>query len=126
MLSPSDTSYPVLNASPSAHELDRAFTPDLFELAFAEQHTRQPVPLVGLLLLLKTFQRLGYFVQLSDIPLSILRRVSHTARFQSVPEGLSTYDSSTTRREHMALVRSFMSACPPSTAMQRESCYRPA
>jgi ATP-dependent Clp protease ATP-binding subunit ClpA len=32
--------------------------------------------------LLKTFQRLGYFVQVSDIPLSVVRHVSRAAGFQ--------------------------------------------
>jgi hypothetical protein len=50
VLSPSDTSYGVLNTSPSMQELDKAFTPDLFELIFARQRTRQPASLVGLLL----------------------------------------------------------------------------
>ena len=117
MLSPSDTSYGVLNTSPSMQELDQAFTPDLFELIFAGQRTRQPASLVGLLLLLKTFQRLGYFVQVSDIPLSVVRHVSRAAGFPNVPEDLSGYDSSTTRREHMAMVRSYIGV----TAFDRDA-----
>ena len=108
MLSPGDTVYPLLSASPTARELDASFTPDLFELAFAEKHTRQSTSLVGLLLLLKTFQRLGYFVQVGDIPSSIVRKVSHAAGLQSIPESLATYDSSTARGLHMALVRSYV------------------
>lgn len=66
MLSPRDTAYPLLKPSPSAHELDEVFTPTLFEMGFAEKRTREPVPRIGLLILLKTFQRLGYFVKLSE------------------------------------------------------------
>jgi hypothetical protein len=82
MLSASDTAYPLLKASPSARELDEFFTPNLFELTFAEKHTRQPSLLVGLLILLKTFQRLGYFVQVADIPRSIVRQVVQTVLLQ--------------------------------------------
>jgi len=117
VLSPSDTAYRVLTASASAHELDNAFTPDLVELAFAERHTRRPASLVGLLLLLKTFQRIGYFVPLSDIPASVVRQVSRVAGFANVPGELSGYDSSTTRREHMALVRSYIGV----TAFDRDA-----
>jgi hypothetical protein len=60
LLSAGDTSYPLLNATPSARELDEAFTPNHFELAFAEKHAHRPQSRVGLLLLLKTFQRIGY------------------------------------------------------------------
>ena len=64
LLSASDTSYPLLNTSPSARELDEAFTPNLFELAFAGKHSHLPQWLVGLLLLLKRFSgSVGYFVQ---------------------------------------------------------------
>ena len=49
----------------------------LWELAFVGDRTREPAPTVGLLLLLKTFQRLGYFVRLDTIPASIaLRRAA--------------------------------------------------
>jgi hypothetical protein len=71
MISPTDTTYPVLLPSPSASELMEAYSPDVFELEFAEENTRQPAPRVSLLVLLKTFQRLGYFVKLADVPRSI-------------------------------------------------------
>ena len=41
LISPSDTAYRWLNASPSAHELDEHFTPNLFELRFAGERTRE-------------------------------------------------------------------------------------
>jgi hypothetical protein len=40
----------------------------LFELKFAEERTRQAAPRVGLLVLLKTFPQLGYFVKVADVP----------------------------------------------------------
>jgi hypothetical protein len=107
MVSPTDTAYPVLTASPSASELTDAYTPDVFELKFAAERTREAVPRVGLLALLKTFQRLGYFVKLADIPLSIIRRITQTAGYDAVPSGLDHYDRSTLRVRHMALVRSW-------------------
>lgn len=55
MLSASDTAYPLLKANPTARELDELYTPNLFELTFAESQTRQPARCLGLLLLLKTF-----------------------------------------------------------------------
>jgi hypothetical protein len=52
-------SYPRLKANPSATELDEIYTPNIFKLVFAAERTWQLAPQVGLLLLLKTFQRLG-------------------------------------------------------------------
>ena len=79
----------------------------MFELKFAEERTREAAPRVALLALLKTFQRLGYFVKLADIPLSIIRKVTQTAGYEAVPSGLDHYDQSTLRVRHMALVRSW-------------------
>lgn len=112
MLSASDTAYPLLKASPSARELDELYTPHLFEIGFAEKRTREAAPRVGLLLLLKTFQRLGYFVKLHDIPVSIIRHVAFTSGYPEVPTRLPAYDASTVRFRHMALVRDWLQVTP--------------
>jgi hypothetical protein len=64
----SDTAYPRLKPNPSAKEMDEVYTPNLFECGWVEQRTREPVPRIGLLVLLKTFQRLGYFVMVNEVP----------------------------------------------------------
>jgi hypothetical protein len=71
-----DTAYPELKASLSAKELAEVFTPNFVELVWAEKRTREPAPRVGLLTLLKTFQRLGYFVPLAQVPVSVLEHVA--------------------------------------------------
>ena len=65
-----DTAYPQLKSASSAKEVDEVYTPNLVELVWAEKRTRESAPRVGLLALLKTFQRLGYFVPLCDVPAS--------------------------------------------------------
>jgi hypothetical protein len=72
MPSASDTAYPRLKTNPSATELGEIYAPNIFELVFAAEHTRKPALQVGLLLLLKTFQRLGLFRSLHRHP-----RVDH-------------------------------------------------
>lgn len=104
MLSPQDTAYPVLKSSPSARELDEVFTPTLFELGFAEKKTRDAIPRLGLLILLKTFQRLGYFVKLSETPKSVVRHIAATAGYPEQPARMSDYDSSSLRFRHMGFV----------------------
>lgn len=112
MLSATDTAYPLLKPNPSERELNEIFTPTLWELAFVGDRTREPAPTVGLLLLLKTFQRLGYFVRLDAIPASIVRHISKAAGYKDVPAGLSAYDSGTARNRHMVLVRSWLGVTP--------------
>jgi len=53
-----DTAYPQLKAAPSAKEIYEVYTPNFVELVWAEKRTREPGPRVGLLVQLKTFQRL--------------------------------------------------------------------
>jgi hypothetical protein len=103
-----DTAYPCLKAHPTAKELGEIYTPNLFEVALAEERTRQPAPRVGLVLLLKTFQRLGYFVPYAEIPSLIVSHIARCAGYSGVPEGMVASDASTTRDRHMALVRAFI------------------
>jgi TnpA family transposase len=108
MPSASDSVYPRLKNNPSSKELHEVYTPTPSELAFARERTRQPVQRVGLLLLLKTFQRLGYFVRYTEIPTPIVRHVSNCAGFPEVPEPMEAYDAGTARDRHTALVREFL------------------
>jgi hypothetical protein len=105
MPSASDSAYPRLKANRSATELGEIYTPNIFELVFAAESTRKPALQVGLLLLLKTFQRLGYFVRCAEIPAAIISHVARCADYPDVPKGLDTYDASTARARHMTLVR---------------------
>jgi TnpA family transposase len=119
MPSASDTAYPRLKANPTAKELDEIYTPNIFELVFADKRTRQPAPRIGLLLLLKTFQRLGYFVRYADIPQPIVRHITQSAGHSEVPERMAAYDASTVRDRHMALVRSFVGVSAYGHAARR-------
>ena len=97
-----------LKADPTDKELAEVYTPTESELAFARRRTNQPLPRVGLLLLLKTFQRLGYFVTFAQIPDPIVRHVAHCAGLPDVVELLSTYDLSSVRDRHKILVREYL------------------
>ena len=114
-----DTAYPRLKLNPSARELDEIYTPNLFELTWLDQHARQPVPRVGLLLLLKTFQRLGYFPKLREVPTPLWHHCAEWAGAGGVPGGLLRYDSSSVRRRHMPLVREFVGVTAWGTAAQQ-------
>jgi TnpA family transposase len=108
MLHVSDTAYPRLKAHPTSRELEAGFTPTLAELAFAEQQTRRPASHIALLVFLKTFQRLGYFVQLTAVPAAVLQHVAQAAGFLYPPEGLLDYDRGTARARHLTLVRTYV------------------
>jgi hypothetical protein len=129
MPSISDTAYPRLKINPSAKELNELYTPTVYELAFARERARQPLQRAGLLLLLKTFQRLGYFAACAEIPAPIIRHVFRCAALAELPEQLQVYDASTARDRHTALIREFLGVTaygPVAREVVVETCMQAA
>jgi head-tail adaptor len=52
------------------------------------------------------------FVRLAEIPPPIVLHIAKTAGWNQIPDGLSTYDASTARFRHVALVRSYLGVTP--------------
>ena len=103
-----DTAYPRLKGSLSPEELTIIYTPTPEEITFAEQITRNKVNQLSCLVLLKTFQRLGYAVLIASIPASIIRHVA-TILGQSISsQELSKYDGSNTRKRHLVAIREYL------------------
>ena len=69
------TAYPRFKKVVSERELHEVFTPTLDEVAWARDATRSKGNTVALLVLLKSFQRLGYFPRLDDIPDGVIPHV---------------------------------------------------
>jgi Domain of unknown function (DUF4158) len=129
MPSASDTAYLRLKLNPSTKELNELYSPTVYELAFARERARQPMQRAGLLLLLKTFQRLGYFVGCAEIPIPIVRHVFRCAAFTDSPEQLQAYDASTARDRHTALIREFLGVTaygPTARQVVVETCLQAA
>src|SRR5215468_387806 len=100
-----ETAYPRLKTAVTEEELHEIYTPTAEELAFATDQTKSAPARVGLLVLLKTFQRLGYFVTLSEVPRRIVAHITTCAGLPAIPEGLDTYDTSHSRSRHLHLIR---------------------
>jgi len=100
-----ETVYPRLKSHPGEKELQEVYLPTSGELEWARRLARQPLPRLGLLVLLKTFQRLGYFVQLHEVPVAIIERVGQALGLLILPEGLPQYDASGTRSRHLGMIR---------------------
>lgn len=103
----SDTAYPRLELDPSAMEVAR-FTPTPAEIAFVRRRARQDGARLALLVLLKSFQRLGYFVAFEDIPLVIVEHVADALPGPTNPATvLADYQTSTYRSRLTGLVREY-------------------
>jgi Domain of unknown function (DUF4158) len=68
-----ETAYPRLKTQISTKELLEVYTPSEHELKLADRHTKGTVAKLGFLVLLKTFQRLGYFILVKNVVLSYLK-----------------------------------------------------
>ncbi len=62
--------------------------------------------------MMKTFQRLGYFEMLSNIPYRIIKHRASKIDIQTVPKDLITYDKSGTRQRHMNAIRGHFNVKP--------------
>ena len=96
------TAYPRFKRYYTAEELKNIYTPTTEEKLYAGQHTNNPSNYLNFLLLLKTFQRLGYFPKLRTIPPAI---VNHLKQELSLPEDLTIgYENRKNHHRHRHLI----------------------
>lgn len=108
-----ETAYPRLKSVYSDRELAEIFTPTPGELEFVCQKRRDPAARFALLLLLKTCQRLGFFLLLADIPSEIRDHIaSFVPRLRYTRRTLSELDKSGSRQRSLAVVRDYLQVKP--------------
>lgn len=108
----SDTAYPRLKSHPTERELEIIYTPTAEERDLAQQSTKGQAAYIGFLILLKTFQRLGYPVPVSDVPAAIVQHIVVTSQTAITRANLASYDASSTRKRHLAVIRTFLNLRP--------------
>jgi TnpA family transposase len=97
------TAYPRFKRVVSARELHEAFTPSLAEVAWARDAVRSGEHLLALVVLLKSFQRLGRFPRLPEVPPLVL---SHVRSCLDLAEDVEArHDADRTLRLHKSLIR---------------------
>jgi Domain of unknown function (DUF4158) len=107
-----ETAYPRLKEGVTPAELAEVYTPTAEELALAMRTSTRSGARLGFLVLFKTFQRLGYFVLVSDVPTPIVRHIARCLGTDHRPERLLRYDESGTRRRHIPVIRAFLNVQP--------------
>jgi len=114
-----ETAYPYLKRQPSTDELVRLYTPTRAESDLAARQTKGPVARIGFLVLLKTFQRLGYFVRLADVPKPIVMHIIACVDVPLTIADLQTFDTSGTRLRHLAAIRAYRQVQPYDSVARR-------
>jgi len=111
-----DTAYPRLKSSVRQRDLDCVYTPTWAEITLVNKSTRGTVPRVCFLILLKTFQRLGYFVPVAEVPPTITQHIARSVGATLTPRDLRGYDKSGTRKRHLLLIRDYLDVRPYDSA----------
>ncbi|WP_331763539.1 DUF4158 domain-containing protein (plasmid) [Streptomyces hirsutus] len=97
------TAYPRFKRLITAHELHLFFSPTRDELEWAAGATDGDEHLLALLLMLKSYRRMGCFPALEEIPEQV---VEFVRRQVELPEGtLPVYRAERTAKHHRGLVR---------------------
>lgn len=97
------TAYPRFKKVVSARELYEVFTPTPAETAWAREATRKGDNLLVLVVLLKAFQRLGYFPRLAEVPVPVVVYVRRSIGLGD--DVIATADSSRTLERYRSLIR---------------------
>ena len=82
------------------------------ERACCDSTTRASTTRLGFALLLKTYQRLGYFVTSGQVPNAIAEHVASSLGEPYDQQNLRQYDASQARRKHLSTVREFLEVKP--------------
>ncbi|NOV29576.1 DUF4158 domain-containing protein [Methylomonas sp. ZR1] len=109
-----ETAYPRLKADPTPHDLQNVYSLTTEEITFIDQIAKRPAARTIAFLYLKLFQRLGYFVKISDIPTLIRQYIITQAGYQRPPrlEELKQFDKSSSRNKLIADLRRFLNVRP--------------
>jgi hypothetical protein len=112
------TAYPRFKRSLTAKDLAEVYTPTPQERFLAHRSTKGSLAEFGFLVLLKTYQRLGRFLPLSEVPFSIRDHIAKTVDPSLYASDLNTYDTSGTRQRHIPLIRAAQQLKPYDPAAQ--------
>jgi len=94
-----------LKSSVSEKELNEIYTPTADEFDMAHSLSHSTAMRIGFLVLLKTFQRLGYFIPAHKVPRPIAEHISLIYGVHYGSMEWEAYDASGSRHRHIARIR---------------------
>jgi hypothetical protein len=100
------TAYPRFKKVVPARELAEAFTPAVAEVTWAREKTQHDQHLLALVVWLKSYQRLGYFPKLDEVPAVVVEHVRGLLELSD--EVTAEYDVGRTAKWHRGLVRALV------------------
>ena len=103
-----ETAYPRIRSNLSDAELQELYTPTPSDLEFARRATKSTGTELGLLVLLKTFQRLSYFPRFEELPSRLLNHIAAALETSNSEQHRERYEARSYRGRHLPLVREYL------------------
>jgi len=110
------TAYPRFKSHPSAQELATLYTPTPEEVNFVQSQTRSKSGVLRLMLLLKAFQRLGYFPPSEVIPVPV---ITHLRSYLKLNSWVSAVSTLPTRYRYQQAIRDYLNVTPYNREAQK-------
>jgi len=107
------TAYPRIKSNLSQDELGDIYTLTTEDQKFALRHCkRASISFLGLLIQLKTTQRLGRFSSLKEIPKAIITHIKNQCLSRATLKELQAYFASGAKGRHVKLIRRYIRIKP--------------
>jgi hypothetical protein len=108
-----DIIYPRIKSNLTEQDLKGAYTPQRQEMEWAEKKSRRNFQQLALMVLLKTVQKVGFFMNVLDIPQTIIEHiVQETCLLTPQPEEWKMYSGSITWKRHHRFVLDYLQIHP--------------
>jgi TnpA family transposase len=103
-----ETAYPRIRSNLSDKELEEIYTPTPNDLVFIHRSTKSTVAAFGGVVLLKTFQRLGYFPLFDALPPRLIHHLAAAMGVLTPRFLLRQYDQRRLREWHVPQIRDYL------------------
>jgi TnpA family transposase len=110
------TAYPRFKQYPSAKELTELYTPTLEEIKFVKERVRSHEGLLCFMVMLKSFQRLGYFPHPENVPIVIIQHLRSSLKLRDWVKAIPTDRQ---RRNYQQAIREYLGVKSYDKAAQK-------
>jgi hypothetical protein len=110
------TAYPKFKQFPDPSELDEFYTPTLEEISICKSRTKSHEGFFSLMVMLKSFQRLGYFPHPECVPGAVIKHLRSCLKLQTWVKAIP---SERQRYQYQKVIREYLGVKPYDKNAQR-------
>ncbi|MUG98939.1 Tn3 family transposase [Scytonema sp. UIC 10036] len=110
------TAYPRFKQYPSAKELAEFYTPTPEDIKFIKPRVKSHEGLLSFMVMLKSFQRLGYFPHPEQVPIAVIKHLRSCLKLR---EWVKAIPSERQRRNYEQAIRSYLRVKPYDKVAQK-------